>query len=45
MRQVEGFATAPQGNVTHTSHKRVTRQNVPSSKVTSTLNSGEAGRA
>jgi hypothetical protein len=40
--QAEGFATAPQGNVTQTSHKHVTKQNHPSSNATNTLNSGEA---
>jgi hypothetical protein len=28
--QVEGFAIAPQGNVTQASHKHVTKQNLPS---------------
>ncbi len=37
--QAEGFATAPQGTVTQTSHKYVTRQNPPSPNAT---NSGEA---
>ncbi len=40
---VSWHATAPQGNVTQASHKHVTKQNLPSSKVTNTLNSGEAG--
>jgi hypothetical protein len=30
--QAEGFATAPQGNVTQASHKYVTKQNLPSPK-------------
>jgi hypothetical protein len=40
--QAEGYATAPQGNVTEASHKYVTKQNLPSSNGTNTLNSGEA---
>ena len=39
--QAEGFAAAPQGNVTQTSHKHVATQNLPSSNVTNTVNSGE----
>jgi len=42
--QAECFATAPQGNVTQTSHKYVTEQNLPSPNATKTLNSGEADR-
>ncbi len=42
--QAEGFATAPQGNVTQASHKYVTRQNFPSFNGTNTSNSGEAER-
>jgi len=45
MTQTEGFATAPQGNVTRTSHKYVAKQNLSSPNVTNTSNSGEAGRA
>ena len=41
-KQAEGFATAPQGNVTQTGHKYVTKQNHPSCNATNTLNSGEA---
>jgi len=40
--QAEGFAAAPQGNVTQTSHKYVTKQNHSSPKATNTLSSGEA---
>jgi hypothetical protein len=40
--QVEGFATAPQRNVTQASHKYVTKQNLPCPNATNTLNSGEA---
>jgi len=40
--RAEGFATAPQGNVTQASHKYVTKQNNPSPNATKTLNSGEA---
>jgi hypothetical protein len=40
--QAEGYATAPQGNVTQASHKYVTKQNYPSPNATNTLNSGEA---
>jgi hypothetical protein len=40
--QVEGFATAPQGNVTQASHKYVTKQNLSSRNATKSLNSGEA---
>jgi hypothetical protein len=40
--QAECYATVPQGNVTQTSHKYVTKQNPPSSNVTNTVNSGEA---
>jgi hypothetical protein len=42
--QAEGFATAPQGNVTQTNHKYVTKQNLPSLNATNTFNSGEAGQ-
>jgi len=42
--QAEGFATAPQGNVTQASHKYVTKQNIPSPDATKTLNFGEAGQ-
>jgi hypothetical protein len=41
-KQAEGFATAPQGNVTQASHKYVTRPNLSSPNATRTLNSGEA---
>jgi hypothetical protein len=34
--------TAPQGNVTHISHKHVTKRDLASFNVTPTLNSGEA---
>jgi hypothetical protein len=40
--QAEGNASAPQGNVTHASHKYVTKQNHQSLNATNTLNSGEA---
>jgi hypothetical protein len=40
--QAAGFPTAPQGNVTQTSHKYVTKQNLASPKVTKTFNFGEA---
>ena len=40
--QAQRFATAPQGNVTHASHKHVTKQDIPSPNVTTTSNSGEA---
>jgi hypothetical protein len=40
--QAEDYATAPQGNVTHTSHKHVTNQNPPSPNATNTVNPGEA---
>jgi alkanesulfonate monooxygenase SsuD/methylene tetrahydromethanopterin reductase-like flavin-dependent oxidoreductase (luciferase family) len=40
--QAECYATAPQGNVTQTSHKHVTKQNQPSPNATNTLESGEA---
>jgi hypothetical protein len=36
------LATAPQGNVTQTSHEYVTKQNHPFPNATNTLNSGEA---
>jgi hypothetical protein len=36
------LSTAPQGNVTQTSHKHVTKQNHPSPNATNTLKSGEA---
>jgi hypothetical protein len=42
---ISRLATAPQGNVTQTSHKYVTKQNHPSPNATKTLNSGEAERA
>ena len=42
LTQAECFATAPQGNVTQTSHKCVTKQNRPSPNATNTLKSGEA---
>jgi len=42
VNQTECYATAPQGNVTQTSHKYVTKQNHPSPNATKTLNSGEA---
>ncbi|MGH3758541.1 SDR family NAD(P)-dependent oxidoreductase [Actinophytocola sp.] len=44
MNQAEGFATAPQGNVTQASHKHVTKQNLPSRNATNTFHSGEAQR-
>jgi hypothetical protein len=37
-----GFSTAPQGNVTQTSHKHVAEQSPPSPNVTNTFNRGEA---
>jgi hypothetical protein len=40
--QAEDFPTAPQGNVTRTSHRHVTGQNPPSPHATNTLNPGEA---
>jgi hypothetical protein len=40
--QAERFAAAPQGNVTQTSHKHVTKPDSPFSNVTNTFNSGEA---
>jgi hypothetical protein len=42
MTQAERFATAPQGNVTQTSHKYVTKQNPPSPNATNTPKFGEA---
>jgi hypothetical protein len=36
------LSTAPQGNVTQTSHKHVTKQNHSSPNATNTLKSGEA---
>jgi hypothetical protein len=42
MSQADWFATAPQGNVTQTSHKYVTKQDFPSLNATNTLNFGEA---
>jgi hypothetical protein len=42
VHQAAGFPTAPQGNVTETGHKYVTKQNLPFPNATSTLNSGEA---
>jgi hypothetical protein len=36
LRQAEGFVTAPQGNVTRTSHKYVTTQSLTYSNVTRT---------
>jgi hypothetical protein len=41
-KQAAGLPTAPQGNVTQTSHKHVTKQNLSSLNVTNTFNSGEA---
>ena len=41
----EDFPTAPQGNVTQTSHKHVTEPNLPFPDATNTFDSGEAGRA
>jgi hypothetical protein len=35
-KQADGFATAPQGNVTPTSHRYVTTQSLTSSNVTKT---------
>jgi hypothetical protein len=43
--QAEGSPTAPQGNVTQTSHKYVTTQNRLSTDETTAFNSGEAERA
>ncbi len=40
-----GFPTAPQGNVTQASHKYVTKQDRPSTDVTTTSNSGEADQS
>jgi hypothetical protein len=40
--QAEGFATAPQGNVTQASHKYVTKKNLSSRNATKSLNFGEA---
>jgi hypothetical protein len=40
--QAAGFLTAPQGNVTQTSHRYVIKQNLSSLNVTKTFNSGEA---
>lgn len=40
--QTEGFATAPQGNVTQASHKYVTEQNLASPNATTAFDSGEA---
>ena len=40
-----GLLTAPQGNVTQTSHKHVTKQNPPSPSATTTLNPGEADQS
>jgi hypothetical protein len=37
--------TAPQGNVTQTSHKHVTKQNLPSPNATTTFDSGEADQS
>jgi hypothetical protein len=45
MTQAEGFATAPQGNVTQTSHKYVTKQNPPAPTQPTLKNSGEAGQS
>jgi hypothetical protein len=42
-RHDEACSTAPQGNVTQTSHKHVTEQDPTSPKVTNTLNCGVAG--
>jgi hypothetical protein len=42
MTQAECFATAPQGNVTRTSHERVTDRHHPLPGVTSTSRFGEA---
>jgi hypothetical protein len=41
--QPPGFPTAPQGNVTQTSHKYATEQNIPLLKVTKTFNSRGGG--
>jgi hypothetical protein len=43
--QAECYATAPQGNVTQTSHKYVTKQNPSSPNATNTFNSGEADQS
>jgi hypothetical protein len=43
--QAAGFPTAPQGNVTQTSHKHVTKQNVPVHNETPTFDSGEADQS
>ena len=45
LTQAAGFSTAPQGNVTQTSHKYVTKQNSPILNVTHTFNFGEADRS
>ena len=42
MSQVECFAAAPQGNVTQTSHKHVTKQNLLSPNATNPSKFGEA---
>ncbi len=41
--QPERLPTAPQGNVTQTSHKYVTQQNLSSPNATTRVKSGEAG--
>jgi hypothetical protein len=45
MKQAECSSTAPQGNVTQTSHKCVTNRDVPLPNVTNTFKFGEAERA
>ncbi len=45
MSLVECLATAPQGNVTQTSHKHVTNRRLPSRTATNTVKCGEAERA
>jgi len=44
-RQAERFSTAPQGNVTQTSHKYVPKQGLSFPGVTNTLNFGEADKS
>jgi hypothetical protein len=44
-KQAEGFAIAPQRNVTQAGHKYVTKQNPPSRNATNTVKSGEADRS
>jgi hypothetical protein len=45
MYQAADFPTAPQGNVTQTSHRHVTKQNLSSPNATNTLNFGEADKS